>query len=240
MATKEEKEAEKLAKAQEEEARLQEEKETAELKAESERVEAERLKKATEKKAAMEEAVGTSEQDKMYSKSEVLAFIKQAVTEARKKEELGIDDSLDEEDPYKQKKVRLPRFQNKFIFGFENTNTDPYFPENVVQAFDVWNDMTKRNDAWVKVIFEDKTTLTVQLATVIEKSIKIPVDLIEVIEKDTSYSAGRVERAEVKDYSRSGTGTFLKAKVTQADYSYKIRLPKTGEEVIVGKEVINW
>ncbi len=243
MATKAEKEAQEKAAA--EAARLEEEKNRdkeptpEELKAASDKVEADRIAKAEAKKAAAEAAKDTPESEKMYSKSEVLSFIKQAVAEARKKEEMGIDDSLDEEDPYKIKKLRLPRFQNKFIFAFKNTNTDPYFPENVIQAFDVWNDQTKRNDAWVTVIFEDDSQLTVPLYTVLNKSQKVLVDIVEVIAKDTSYSAGRVERAEIKDYSRTGTGTFIKAKVTQADYSYKIKLPD-GKEVIVGKEVVNW
>lgn len=247
MATKEEKEIAAKAKLEAEEAARikkadedeEREKSPEELQAESDRIEALRAQKEAEKKAAHDAAQGTESQNQMYSKAEVLAFIKQAVAESRQKEESGAQD-LDDEDPYKQKKVRLPRFNNKFIFGFENTNTDEYFPDLVVQAFDIWNDMTKRNDAWVKVIFEDDTRLSVPLNTVITKSQKVWVDLVEVIEEDKSYANGRVERAEVKDYSRSGTGTFMKAKVTMADYKYKIKLPNSNKEVIVGKEVINW
>ncbi len=220
------------------EERIAQEKEMAELEAESKRIEEEKAKKDEEKKKARLEKESTPESDKMFSRQEVLDLIKKAVADARKQEDMG-PESMDDDDPYKQKKVRLPRFQNKFIFAFENTNTDEYFPDTVIHAFDIWNDQTKRNDPWVKVVFEDGKTLSVPLYTVIAKSQKVWVDLVEVMSEDTSYVAGKVERAEIKDYSRTGTGSFVKAKVTQADYKYKLRLPD-GKEIIVGGEVINW
>lgn len=229
----------KTAEEKAEEKRLKDEadaKEAADLKAESDRIEAEKAKKEEEKRLAREAAKGTEKQERSYPESEVRAMLKQLAMDLKKG---GDDDGIDEEELYKQKKVRLPRFQNKFIFSFKNTNTDEYFPELVVHAFDVWNDQTKRNDPWVTVVFEDDTTLSVPLYTVLTKSTKVWVDLVEVIETDKSYSSGKVERAEVKDYSRSGTGVYIKQKVTMADYSYKVKLPD-GKEVIVGKEVVNW
>ncbi len=236
MATKDDKE--KVPELSDEE-KLQQEAEAAELKAESDRVEAAKAKKDEEKKKEREAKEGGASSEKMFTRGEVLDLIKKAVADERRKENGEIDNSMDDEDPYKQKQVRLPRFQNKFIFAFENTNTDEYFPDTVIHAFDVWNDQTKRNDPYVKVRFQDDSNLTVPLYTLIVKSQKVWVDLVEVIPKDTSYVAGKVERAEVKDYSKNGTGVYVKAKVTQADYSYKLRLPN-GKEVIVGKEVINW
>lgn len=220
-----------------EEKRLADEAEAKQLAEESARVEAEKAKKDEENKKKKAEAEGTPSQDRKYSEAEVRAMLQQFAKDLKVK--TAAEEDLDAEEMYKQKKVRLPRFQNKFVFSFENTNTDPYFPELIIHAFDVWNDQTKRNDPWVKAKFDDDSTLTVPLRTIIEKSQKVWVDLVEVIEEDISYSDGKVERAEVAEYGRKGTGMYVKQKVTMANYSYKIRLPD-GKEVIVGKEVINW
>ena len=226
-----------------EEARIKKEAEDeAALLAESERVRKEQEEKAAAKRKEREAAVGTPAQNRMYTEADVKAMLKQALAEMRAKGDTAFDDpdNLDDDDPYKQKKVRLPRFQNKFIVGFKNTNTDEYFPELVIHAFDVWNDQMKRNEPWVTVLFLDKSELTVRLETVVTKSQKIEVDLVERLELDKSFSQGKIELSEVKDYSRTGTGVYKKLKVTQAEYSYKLRLPATGEELIVGREVINW
>ncbi len=242
--TPEEKEAEKVAKEAARELAEQElAAEAAVLKAESERVEAEQRAKDEAKRKDIEARQGTPEQERTYTKAEVQAMLKQFALDLKNKGE-GEQESLDEEDPYKVKQVTIPRFVNKdgvvqFVIGFKNKNIDPYFPDSVIQSFDVWNSQTKRNDPWVTLVYEDKSEMDVPLQTVIKKSQVASVDLIEVIPKDKSYSAGKTERAEVKDYSRGGTGTYVKMKVTMADYSYLVKLP-SGKEVEVGKEVINW
>lgn len=257
MATKEEKEAAK--KAEEEAAKASgatqtdppknpddaPEKTPEELKAESDRVELERLRKEEENRKARAAKENTPDSERMYSESDVRAIVKKMLLEEKKRTEMGLD-LIEEEDINKQKRLRLPRFQNKFILGFENTNTDPYFPDTVIHAFDVWDNDTKRNVPWVKVKYEGGETINLPLYTVIERSHKVWVDIVEVLAVDKSYSAGRVERAEVKDYNRSGTGQYVSAKVTQAKYTYKLKLPAeegTGlpeREVIVGPEVVNW
>lgn len=236
MATPEEKKAEAEAK------RLAEEKELAELQSESDRIAKEKAEKDAARKAAREATEGTKESEKMYSRSEVMALIKSEMAKLKS----GNDDTdIDDVDPYAQKKIRIPRFMGRFIYGFKNTNTDEYFPELVVHAFDVWNEIQNRNEAYVTIVFEpsddpkDPETMNIPLYTVLTKSQKVWVDLVEVVETDTSYSAGRTERAEIKDWSRVGSGQFVKMKVTQKDYKFKIRFPND-KEVIVGKEVVNW
>lgn len=216
------------------EKRLKEEAEAAELLAESERVAKEKTEKDAARDASRQETEGTSKQEKVYTESQVIALIKRELAKANP----GNTD-LEDEEAWKQKKVRIPRFMGKFIYKFKNTNTDEYFPELVVHAFDVWSDTQKRNEAFVTVVFEDNTELNVPLYTVLTKSQKVWVDLVEIVADDTSYSAGVTERAEVKDWSRKGTGQMVKMKVKQADYSYKVKFPN-GKEQIVGKEVINW
>lgn len=227
-------EAEKAAEA--EEKRKADEKEAEELKAESERVAKEKAEKDEARRKSREAAEDTKGSEKMYSESQVRALIRQEMAKLKSGES---DTDLEEGDINKQKKIRIPRFQGKFIYSFKNTNTDEYFPELVVHAFDVWNDQSKRNDAWVTAVFEDGSELNVPLYTVLTKSQKVWVDLVEVVAADTSYSAGRTERAEVKDYSRQGTGVYVKMKVTRADYSYKVRFAN-GDEKIISKEVVNW
>lgn len=218
-----------------------------ELAKESERVEAAKLAKAEEKRKAREAAEGTEASEKLYTNAQVLALIQQAVKKAVEDKVNGVqDESLDGIDPFAQKKVRLPRFLNKFIIAFKNTNTDEYFPDQVIHAFDIWNDQLKQNIPYVTLVFEDGSTpQNVPLDTVLKKSQKVWVDLVEVVKKDTSYSAGVVEQTEVKDYSRIGLGNLVKQKVTRFDYKYKVKLPATtefpnGKEVEVGKEVVNW
>lgn len=225
-----------------EERMKREQAEEAELLKESERVAKEQAEKAEKKRLEREAAEGTKDQERLYSKADVQEFIRAELAKFKATGEVEDPNNLDDDDPYKQKKVRLPRFQNKFIVAFENTNTDEYFPELVVHAFDVWNDLIKKNEAWVKVRFDDNTTLNVQLYTVLTKSQKVWVDLVERLDKDTSFSQGKVELAEVKDYSRTGTGLYKKLKVTQAEHSYKLRLPEAfgNKEIVVGREVINW
>lgn len=235
-------EAKKAAAVEEERIKREADDEAA-LQKESERVRLEMKAKAEETRAQRAAAVGTPDQERKYTDADVKAFLKQALAELKAGGDVDDPNNLDDDDPYKQKQVRLPRFQGKFVLGFKNTNTDEYFPELVIHAFDVWNDQLKRNEPWVTAILQDvdkEVELTVRLETLITKSQKVWVDLVERIEVDRSFSQGRVELSEVKDYSRSGTGVYKKLKVTQAEYSYKLRLPHTGKEIIVGREVINW
>lgn len=193
-----------------------------------------------EEKLAQEEKKKLERQNSpvMFSESKVREMIQEALLKSRadsRKEE----EDMDVEELFKQKTLSIPRWQNKFILGFENTNTDEYMPELVVHAYDVFNQEKRQYEPYVEVKFEDGTTAQLPLYTIITRSLKIDVDIVEIIDEDASYSDGRVEVAEVKEYSRKGTGVYKKLKVTQANYKYKVRLP-SGKEVIVGPEVINW
>lgn len=220
--------------------------ENEDLKKESDRVSAEKAAKDEEKRQARLAAEGTPGGEKLYTKADVQEMLKQALQEMKSRGVDAFDDpnNLDDDEPFKQKTVRLPRFMNKFILAFRNTNTDEYYKDTIIHAFDVWNNEIKRMEPWVEVVFDDNTDLKVRLETVLQKSQKVEVNLLERLAEDKSFSQGKVELAEVKDYSRSGTGVYKKLKVTQAEYTYRIKLPDTqkgpGKEVIVGREVINW
>lgn len=201
-----------------------------ELKAESDRVAANLAKKEEERNAAR---ASNPANERTYSTAEVQAMLKQLATNMKK------DAEEDEEDAFKHKKVRLSRFKEKFIIGLKNMNTDEYFPDQVIHAFDIWDDKTRQNVAYVCLQFIDGTELNVPLFTALTKSKPVVCDLIETLEDDISYSDGKTERAETRDYSRVGTGTMVKMKVTQAKYTYKIKLPD-GQEIVVGPEVLNW
>lgn len=210
--------------------------EEAQLKEESELLAKSIAEKAEAKKVAKLKKA-EEEGEKTFTRAETLALIQKAVADAINGVAQVEDDA---DDPYAKKTVRLPRMMNKFIMGFKNMNEDEYFPDRVVEAFDQFNPITKQNVAHVTLIFEDDTELIVPLDTALTRSQKVDVELLEVITKDTSYSAGRTERAEVKDYTRSGTGQFVKMKVTQASYKYRLKLPNSDKEVIVGPSIINW
>lgn len=225
---------------------LADEKDAEELKKESDRVTAEKAAKDEEKRLARIAAEGKPGGEKLYTQADVQEMLKLALQEMKARGNDAFDDpnNLDDDEPFKQKTVTIPRFMNKFILAFKNTNTDEYYKDTIIHAFDVWNNDQKRMEPWVEVVFDDDTELKVRLETVLTKSIKVPVNLVERIAEDKSYSAGKVELAEVKDYSRSGTGVYKKLKVTQAEYTYRIKLPDTqkgpGKEIVVGREVINW
>ncbi len=171
--------------------------------------------------------------EKMYSETVVRQMLKQLSKDLAEKKD------VDEEDEFKNKKVRLPRFKEKFIVGLKNMNTDEFFPDLVIQAFDIWDDKIRQNVAYVCLQFLDGSELNVPLYTALTKSAKVICDLVEIKEDDTSYSDGKTERAETRDYSRVGTGTMVKLKVKQANYTYVVKLPD-GTEVTVGPEVLNW
>lgn len=201
-----------------------------ELKAESDRVAANLAKKEAEREAAR---ASNPANERTYSTAEVQAMLKQLASNMKKETE------EDEEDAFAHKKVRLSRFKEKFIIGLKNMNTDEYFPDQVIHAFDIWDEKTRQNVAYVCLQFIDGTELNVPLFTALTKSKPVVCDLLETLEDDVSYSDGKTERAETRDYSRVGTGTMVKMKVTQAKYTYKIGLPD-GSTVIVGPEVLNW
>lgn len=186
-----------------------------------------------------EQNAGAPGGEKMYSESQMRAIVKEMLKEMNIKG--GSPDVDDDEEAFAKKKIRLPRFQNKFIVGFKNTNTDPYFPELVIQAFDVWNEQTKKMDAWVDVIFLDGSDLKMPLYSIITRSTKVECDLIEVVPTPKNYDNGKVEiMGEVKEYSRVGTGATTKLKVMVNEYKFKIKIPGTNEIVEVGPEVVNW
>lgn len=214
--------------------------ELAKIQADSQKVEKAKAEEA-EKRKAERESRDAENSKGTYTKEEVDEQIRQALASFQRKQE-GLDE-LDEADPFKTKKLTIPRFPNKdkewkFIVGFANTNTDEYFKERVIQAFDVWDDLTKRNVAYVKVIFEDDSEMTLPLLTVIKKSQKVLVDIIDIPKQDTSYSAGRTEIRRVEGFESKAQGT-IPMKVTKYDYSFIVKLPD-GKEIPVSKEVVNW
>lgn len=214
--------------------------ELAAIEAEGIRIEADLKAKKDAKDAARLGGEGQPAVEKTYSESAVKDMMRTLIAEMQAKQKKDGEEGVDEEDLYKQKKIRLPRFQNKFVLGFANKNDDEYFPELVVHAFDVWDELQKKMVAWVELVFEDDTHLKVPLYTALVKSIKVDCDLVEVVKTDKTYSNGKVEiRTEVEEYHQKGSGAFTKLKVELNEYKFKVRLPD-GKEVIVGPEIVNW
>jgi hypothetical protein len=183
--------------------------------------------------AKKKDAEGIAPQgERMYSKAEMQAMIKAVMD--------GKDlDAEEEEEVAKKKTLRLSRFQNKFITSLKNMNTDEYYPDGQVYAYDVYDERSRSNIAWVTLVFQDGTDLAVPLETALRRSNKVNCEIVKIDEKDKSYDFGKVEKTEVKDYNVESTGEMIKAKVTQKEYTYQVKLP-SGDVITVGREVINW
>jgi len=194
-------------------------------------------KKELEKKQSMasetsEDVKADDKKEKTYTEAQVKAMLSKV---------MGTSEDEDDETP-QNSVVRIARFQNKFIVGFKNMNTDEYAPDAVIHAFDIFDDKTRRNVPYVTLMFQDKTEISVPLESVLKRSIKVECELVETVKKDTSYNFGKVEKQEVKegDYKKTGSGSHVKTKITQSQNTYKVQLPKGGPVVIVSSEVINW
>lgn len=203
-----------------------------------------KLEDDMEKKRLDRETSGTPAQEakgdepRKYTEEQMRDIVKKMAAE------LGIkpaDDDLDE-DAFSRKKIRLPRYNGKFVVGFNNMNKDEFFPELVVQAFDVWDEQEKRMKAWVNLKFlNEEDGQNVPLYSAITRSIKVECDLVDIKKVPLKIDNGRTEiLGDEKDYSRKGTGSFTKMRVTQDETKFLVRIPGTGQEVLVGPEVVNW
>lgn len=223
----------RIRKEQEDDLNAGEQKTPEQLQAESDAAQAALKARQDQKKTATPENTG----EKMYSQADLLAAVKKIMAG----EELDADDDVKD----KPKTVRLSRFQNRFIVGFKNMNTDEYYPDGKVFAFDLYDEKSRSNVAWATLKFLEKDEhgkdeLTVPLETALRRSNKVKCEIVEIKYADASYDFGKVEKVEAKDYSFEGNGEMVKTKVTQKDYKYVVRLPGSGQEITVEKEVVNW
>lgn len=188
---------------------------------------------------AQSEAVKTTikaKVEKTYTKDEVAEMLAKAL-EMNKQD---ADEDEDDEDDAPST-VRVARFQKKFIKCFKNMNDDPYMPDAIVHAYDIFNEKTRRNVPWVTIVFQDDTEFVIPLETILKRAKTVSCELVQTKEEDISYNRGKVEKQEVKDseYKQSGTGAMVKTKVTLKKYLYEIKLPN-GELMIATPDVINW
>lgn len=202
-----------------------------ELEAESKKAQEAFAKQQADKKAGVANA-----NERTYTAAEVKAMLEQVAKQAGK-----TDDSVQDDDERDLPKVyRLPRFQNKFVIALKNMNTDEYFPDQVIQAYDIWDDKTRQNIPWVTLMFADGTELSVPHTTAMKRSQTIPCEIVgEPHEVDVSYDFGKVEKVTVDGYESKGSGELVRAKVTQKRRAYDLKLPN-GQVVTVGDDVINW
>lgn len=172
---------------------------------------------------------------KMYNENEVRQMLEQVMKSKSN------DDLSDDETPEK-KRCTIPRFQNKFVIAFKDMNDDPY-SDKAIYAFNVYDEKNKQNIPWVTLIMDDKSEISVPLNTALDRSNKITCEVLDIKEVDASYDFGKVEKQEVQTdaYSKTGTGVYVKTKVTQKIYSYVVKLPEPdGREVEVSRDVMNW
>lgn len=191
------------------------------------------LKRQSDEIEAKKKGAQTNNGERLYNATEVKAMLEQVLANAR-------GEGAEKKPAKRVPEVRMPRFQGKFIIGFKNVNTDEFFQDKEIYSFDVWDDKIKQNVAWVTVIFDDKTELNVPLQTAVQRSRMVKCELVDTVKHDVSYSIGKVERQEVEEYRMKGTGQTVDMEVKQFKYTYKVKLPHTGEIVEVQGDIINW
>lgn len=174
--------------------------------------------------------------EKTYTKDEVLKMFQEFKKELAKEE---VND--DTEDKTIQRKVRISRFNNKFIVGLKNLNTDEYDTEKVVYSQDIFDEKTRSYVPHITVIFDDESELTVPLETILKLAVRVDCDLIETKEVKNDEKLGYVEQKELKgDGYDMTTGDFVMAVQKKSKYTYLVKLPNKDEPIEVIQDIINW
>ncbi len=177
--------------------------------------------------------------EKKYSDADVEALLAKFKEHLKKEADQEEDDELDGKTKHT---LRIPRMNKKFIVQLKNINDDPYFPNKVVYAQDIFNEQTRQMVPHVTAVFQDETTLTLPFETLIKAAdSKTECEILETLKGDASYKYGTIERKEIKGdaYQEASTGDFVQGRAVQKKYAFRIKLPN-GEELIVQPEVVNW
>lgn len=175
----------------------------------------------------METEEKVKESERLYTKEEVQAMLKQ----------VRLDEAAPKVDEAEKTTVRLTRFHNKFVVGFKDQNTDPY-SEKIVYAFNKFDERERKWVPWIEVVFEDGTTEVVLLQSFVQQSTGVKAELIKTIKRDTSYSLGKVEQRVVEGTKMKGTGVFVDQKVVREERDFVLKLPD-GKELTVPDYVVN-
>ena len=171
---------------------------------------------------------------KTYSLDEVQAMM-QKLSDNIYSRIKGEESPAPKADDYKE--ARLSRIKGKFVVGFVNQNDDPYL-DKTIHGYQKWDDRERVWVAWVEVMYQDGTTEHMPLRHFTETCLGITCEIVKKIEKDESYSLGKVERRVVKGYQPEGVGVMVDQKVVQKTASYVLKTPQ-GEEIEVPEYILN-
>ena len=171
---------------------------------------------------------------KMYSEEEVIELFKK-YENAKKKDE-------DEEEGERKHTVRISRFNNKFIVGLKNLNVDPYFPDLVITAINLFDEKTRSFVPHVTLIMDDASETPIPLETILKIKQSIQVPLLETKQKDISKKYGQIEEETRDDgsYGMKKTGNIVTGKQVMKEYLYVVQLPNEKEPRTLKSDVINW
>lgn len=183
--------------------------------------------------AKLKEKNAKPEEEKLYTRSDFQVMLKEALR-AMKKEDYDAD--RPEEHLKTVHTARLARFKNKFIVALKDMNDDEYVSD-VIYSWDLFDEKTKRDIAWITLIFDDGTELAQPLHNVMKSFHPVPCDIVEVKTKDASYKLGKI--AVLNDDGQP-SGETVDGKVQQVSNRWILKLPTTGKLVEVGPEVLNW
>lgn len=173
------------------------------------------------------------EKGRMFSEEEVREILQRfAEMNGQKKEPENKDE---------RKNLRLAHFMGKYVVAFKNKNVDPFNTHKTVQSWNVFDPQIRQYIPWITVIFDDATEQDVPLNALFEQSVPVKCVILDRITEDKSYSNGKVERTEVKDWRPEGTGVMVNQKVTQTKTFFKIQTPAPESKVMtVPEDVVNF
>ncbi len=149
--------------------------------------------------------------------------------------------SKEADKPMKPKKVtehyaHVWRLDGKWVVDYKDRNTDPYVKEKI-HAFNKFNEQRREFEAWIEVVFFDKTTKELPLPTYVKNRVLVYCPIIKRHKKDTSYVIGEVEKKKEINDKLVGTGVMIDQEVTMEQETFEIRTPD-GEILMLPDYVI--
>lgn len=128
-------------------------------------------------------------------------------------------------------KVRVSRFDNKWVVDYEDKNNDPYRKSKMFE-FPARNEFTGQVESHVTLVFADGSKKDVPFLTYLRNRVQIKLDLEERIETKSEKVVGTVTVKEVRGNNTYDTGREVKQIVSGKTTKFKVNLEGVGEVVL--------
>lgn len=125
------------------------------------------------------------------------------------------------------------RLNGKWVVDFadrnfdydNNVRIDPYITVPI-HAYQVFNQQKREYEAWIKLIFQDKSTEEIPLNRYVERRTLVYCKIIKRHPKDLSYSIGEVEKKKESGDKLVGTGIMVDQEVSMYAEVFEIETPE--------------